>query len=313
MDYKLLTQKINEYNTIILHGHIRPDGDCYGSQFGLKELILNNFKNKNVYVVGEVSDYVKFLGDLDVIEDSLYKDALCISLDTGSGDRVSDQRYFSGKEKIKLDHHIPLDQYGDINIVDEHAPACAYLVAKYAIEENLEINEKCATILYTGIVTDTGRFRHGITDDLFKIAGILLNKGADTKYIDTRLSIESLNSLKLKGYVLSNFVTTEEGLAYVKLPLDVINEFNVSQEEAANQVGTISSIETCPVWTIFVESEKGVRCRIRSRGPHVDKIANKYNGGGHQMSCGANFNSMDEISDIIKDLNKLVEEYKASL
>ncbi len=312
MDYKLLTKKINEYSTIILHGHIRPDGDCYGSQFGLKELILDNFKNKNVYVVGEVSDYVKFLGSMDSIEDSVYNDALSISLDTGVSSRVSDQRYFKGKEKIKLDHHVAIDQYGDINLVDEHAPACAYLVAKYAIEENLVISAKCATILYTGIVTDTGRFKYGITEDLFHVAGKLLQSGADIKYIDSKLSIESLNSLKLKGYVLSNFVTTDEGLAYVKIPSDVIKNFDVSLEEAANQVSTISTIETCPVWMLFLESESGIRCRIRSRGPVIDKIANKYNGGGHQMSSGANFDSWDETKNIIEDLNKLVKEYKTN-
>lgn len=312
MDFKLLLNKINEYETIILHGHIRPDGDCYSSQFGLKELILSNFKNKNVYVVGEVSDYVKFLGPMDDITDDVYNKALCISLDTGASNRVSDQRYFTGKETIKLDHHIPLDQYANINLVDDASPACALIVARLALSENLIISSKCATTLYTGIVTDTGRFKYGVTQELFSVASKLLSLGADALYVDRNLSIESLNSLKIKGYVLSNFVSTDEGLAYVKLPLDIIKKYDVSLEEASNQVSTISTIESCPVWTIFIESEQGIRCRIRSRGPHVDKVANKYNGGGHHMSCGANLTSWDEVSDVINDLNKLVEEYKAN-
>ncbi len=249
---------------------------------------------------------------MEVISDDVYKDALCSSLDTGNSQRVSDQRYFTGKETIKLDHHIPIDQYANINLVDEYSPACALIVAKYALEENFIISEKCATILYTGIITDTGRFRHGVNEFTFLTTAKLVALGANTSYVDKNLSIESLNSLKIKGYVLSNFITTKEGLAYVKLPLSVINEFEVTQEEAANQVGTISTIETCPVWMIFVESNEGVRCRIRSRGPHVDHIANKYNGGGHKTSCGVNFNSFDEIDAIIEDINKLVKEYKAN-
>lgn len=312
MDFKLLTQKINEYETIILHGHQRPDGDCYSSQFGLRDIILNNFKNKKVYVVGEYTQYVSFLGSMDKVEDSVYDNALCISLDTGNGPRVSDQRYFKGKETIKIDHHIPIDQYADINITDDTFPACALIVAKYAMDENLIITKECATTLYTGIITDTGRFKHGINEFTFHCAAKLLSLGADTTYVDKQLSIESLNSLKIKGYVLSNFVTTTEGLAYVKLPLSVINEFEVSQEEAANQVGTISTIESCPVWVIFVESETGIRVRIRSREPHVDKIANKYNGGGHKTACGVNFDSWDQIEDLINDLNNLVKEYKAN-
>lgn len=311
MNFKLLTEKINQYDTIIIHGHVSPDGDCYGSQFGLREIILQNFKNKTVYIVGQLAQYVAFLGEMDTISDDVYKDALCIAVDTGNSERVSDQRFFTGKERIKLDHHVAIDPYGDINIVDEESPACALIVLRYAIDQNLVVSPKAATALYTATVTDTGRFRHGITEETFVLAGKLLSYGADAKYVDVNLSIESLNSLKLKGYVLSNFVVTDEGLAYVKIPLSVIKEFNVSQEEASNQVGVISSIETCPVWALFIEGEENVRGRLRSRGPELDKLANQFNGGGHKMASGVKFNNWDEVPTIIVELNKLVKEYKA--
>lgn len=312
MDFKLLTKKINQYETIIIHGHVSPDGDCYGSQFGLEEIIKTNFKDKKVYVVGQVTNYVSFLGAPVTIEDSLYKDALCIAVDTGNADRISDQRYFSGKEKIKIDHHVAIDPYGDINIVDETIGACAFIIAKYALDQKLTISERAATCLYTGIVTDTGRFKHGVNEEAFMLAGKLLSLNANTKFIDKHLSVESLSSLKLKGYVLSNFVITDEGLAYAKLPMSVINEFEVSQEEASNQVGVISVIESCPVWCLFIEGEENIRGRIRSRGPEVDKLANRFNGGGHKMASGVKFSSWDEIPTFIDELNKLVKEYKAN-
>lgn len=311
MDFKIITNKINEYNTIIIHGHVSPDGDCYGSQFGLQEIIKDNFKNKNVYVVGQTANYVSFLGEPVTIDDELYANALCIAVDTGNAERVSDQRFFNGKETIKIDHHIPIDQYANFNIVNEDIPACALIVLMYALEEKLTISKKAATALYTGVITDTGRFRHGVTSETFVLASKLLEFNADTHFVDTNLSIESLNSLKLKGYILSNFVTTDEGLAYVKLPLDIINKFGVSQEEASNQVTTISSIETCPVWCLFIEDENQVRGRLRSRGPVINELANKFNGGGHKMACGVKFKSWDETEEIIKELNKLVKEYKA--
>ncbi len=309
MNYQLLLNKIKEYKTIIIHGHVRPDGDCYGSQFGLKHLLMDNFKDKNIYVVGEITSYVSFLGTPDTISDEVYKDALCIAVDTGNLDRVSDQRYLNGKERIKIDHHIPNDQYGDINIVDDKIPACAQIVADFALSMNLNINLDAAFALYTGIVTDTGRYRHGIVPSTFEISAKLVSLGVDVKKLDNLLSVESLNSLKLKGYVLSNFVTSDEGVVYAKLPLSVIEEIGVNQEEASNQVGTIGTIETCPIYCLFIDNGDQIRGRLRSRGPAIDLIANKYNGGGHKLACGVSFNSFDEIQPLLDDLNNLMKEY----
>lgn len=308
--FNLLLEKIKKYDTIIIHGHIRPDGDCYGSQFGLKEIIKTNFKSKNVYVVGEITKYVSFLGTPDVIQDNLYENSLAIAVDTGAADRLSDQRFFTAKEFIKIDHHIAVDSYGQINIVDELSPACAQIITEFALETNLVISYEAAFALYTGIVTDTGRYRHGITHKTFNIAAELISLGVDAKKLDNLLSVETLNVLKLKGYVLSNFINTPEGVAYAKLPLSVIEEFEVSQEEASNQVGVIGSIESCPVYCLFIENNGQIRGRLRSRGPEIDKIANKYNGGGHKMACGVTLESFDDIKTLIEDLNNLVKKFK---
>jgi phosphoesterase RecJ-like protein len=104
----IILNKIKQYDKIIIHGHIRPDGDCYGAQFGLKDLILSSFPKKKVYVVGETSEYVSFVGQVDQIPDSEYNGALSIVVDTATKDRISDQRYLLGKEVIKIDHHIPI-------------------------------------------------------------------------------------------------------------------------------------------------------------------------------------------------------------
>ncbi|MFI3329498.1 MAG: bifunctional oligoribonuclease/PAP phosphatase NrnA [bacterium] len=307
---KEIIKKIKEYDTIIIHGHQRPDGDCYGSQFGLKEVILANFKNKNVYVVGEITTYVSFLGTPDTISDDVYKDALCICVDTGNGERVSDQRFFTGKETIKIDHHIPIDAYAQINYVDDNIPACAQIIAQLAIDNKLTITKEAAFALYTGMVTDTGRFRHGIKSSTFTIAAKLIDAGVDAKALDNLLSVESLDSLKLKGHVLSNFVTSEEGVVYAKIPLTLIEELGVSQEEASNQVGVIGTIESCPIFCLFIENKDGIRGRLRSRGPAIDAVANKFNGGGHKQTCGITLESFDGIEDVIKELNVVALEYK---
>ena len=121
-----ILNRIKKYETIIIHGHKRPDGDCYGSQFGLKNIIQQSFPEKKVYVVGQRSAFVDFIGQMDVISDDVYKGALSIVVDTAVEDRISDERYKLGKEIIKIDHHIPVDDYGDIRWVDTSFPSCAH-------------------------------------------------------------------------------------------------------------------------------------------------------------------------------------------
>ena len=128
-----ILEKIKEYETIIIHGHKRPDGDCYGSQFGLKDIIEQSFPEKNVFVVGEESSYVGFVGQVDKIPTSTYDGALSIVVDTAIARRISDQNYKLGKEIFKIDHHIPSDDsyYADYYWVDTKKPSCSQMIAEF--------------------------------------------------------------------------------------------------------------------------------------------------------------------------------------
>ena len=103
---KKILEKIKEFNTIIIHGHINPDGDCIGSQYGLKYLIEETFPNKKVYVSGNVSEYVSFIGKPTIIKDeSIFNNALSICVDCPVYERLSDNRCDKSKYSIKIDHH----------------------------------------------------------------------------------------------------------------------------------------------------------------------------------------------------------------
>jgi phosphoesterase RecJ-like protein len=120
--------------------------------------------------------------------------------------------------------------------------------------------------------------------------------------------------MKLQGYVLLNFQKTENGVAYIKMTPDIIEKFDVSLEEATSLVNELSTLEDCPVWMLFAEYENNiVRARLRSKGPAIDKLANKYDGGGHAMACGANLGTWDKTDELLKDADALVKEYKQSL
>jgi phosphoesterase RecJ-like protein len=312
-----ILEKIKEFKRIIIHMHIRPDGDCYGAGFGLKNIIKTSFPEKEVYVVGESADYVSFVGTPDVISDDLFTDALSIVVDTASEDRVSDQRFKLAKYVIKIDHHIPVSDYGDLIYVDTTRPATAQIILEFYLrfQEELKINMEAAIALYTGIVTDTGRFRfRSVTADTFVAVAHLLDFGVDFVDVLTRLSSKSENLMKLQGYVLLNFQKTENGVAYIKMTPDIIEKFDVSLEEATSLVNELSTLEDCPVWMLFAEYENSiVRARLRSKGPAIDKLANKYDGGGHAMACGANLGTWDKTDELLKDADALVKEYKQSL
>jgi len=312
-----ILQKIKEFDRIMIHMHIRPDGDCYGAGFGLKNIIKESFPEKEVYVVGESADYVDFVGTPDKVEDEMFKDALSIVVDTASEDRVSDQRFKLAKFVIKIDHHIPVSDYGDLIYVDTTRPATAQIILEFYLkfQEELKINMQAATALYTGIVTDTGRFRfRSVTADTFIAVAHLLEYGLDFVDILTRLSAKSESLMKLQGYVLLNFQKTQNGVAYIKMTPDIINQFDVSLEEATSLVNELSTLEDCPVWMLFAEYENNiVRARLRSKGPAIDKLANKYDGGGHALACGANLGTWDKTDELLKDADELVKEYKNSL
>ncbi len=317
MVQKQILEKIKEFNRIIIHMHIRPDGDCYGAGFGLKNIIKESFPEKEVYVVGENAEYVDFVGTPDIIDDELFKEALSIVVDTASEDRVSDQRFKNAKFVIKIDHHIPVNDYGDLIYVDTTRPATAQIILEFFIrfQEELKMNMEAAVALYTGIVTDTGRFRfRSVTADTFIAVAHLLNYGLDFAEILSRLSVKSENLMKLQGYVLLNFQKTENGVAYVKMLPEVVEKFDVSLEEATSLVNELSTLEDCPVWILFAEYENNiVRARLRSKGPAINELANKYDGGGHALACGANLGTWDKTDELLKDADELVKAYKESL
>ena len=312
-----ILEKIKTYKKIIMHIHKRPDGDCYGAGFGLKHIIQETYPDKEVYVVGEEADYVSFIGKPDIIEDDVFEGALSIVVDTASEDRVSDQRYKLSDFVIKIDHHIPVNDYGDLIFVDTTRPASAQIILEFFLrfKDELKMNMDAARALYTGIVTDTGRFRfRSVNSDTFKSVAYLLDFGLDFVDVLNHLSVKSENLLKLQGYVLLNFKKTEHGVAYIKMTDELVNQFDVSLEEATSLVNELSTLEDCPVWMLFAEYEEGfVRARMRSKGPAIDKLANKFDGGGHALACGANLGTWDRTDELLKAADALVKEYKASL
>lgn len=302
---KNIVAKIKEYDKIILIMHVRPDGDCYGSSFGLKYAIEASFPEKKVYVLGQQLRNKSHLGITDVIDDSVFEGALVISLDTGNKKRVYDSRYNTGDYLIRIDHHVHIEFFGDIDYVDTTSPATSYIVANMLLENNISIPLKSAECFFTGIVTDTGRFRYrGVNHLTHELLNKLLSIGIDQKALFEKLYIKTLNEVKFEGECL-NLIKTKGDVIYIKIPIELINKYKLSEPIVAEYINVLQDIKNYPIWVLFYETESSVRCRIRSRENPVNELANKYDGGGHKFAAGVVFDDWSKTDELINDLIKL--------
>ena len=317
MDKAKLTQiheKIQAYQTIIITPHARPDGDCIGTALGLRNILRTTYPNKAVYAVGEETDYVKFLGKLDQIDDAVFKGALVIAVDTGNEERIADQRYKTGDFLIKIDHHINVSPYGDIDYVDIHRPAAALIILDlfFLFEDTYRMTIEGAKALFTGTLTDTGRFKYpGVDGDTFRHIARLYDLGLDAQEIYRELDTKTEELVRFKGYVLLNYQKTDNGVAYIKITEELIQEYGVSIEEASSMVNELGVFEDSPIWVLLAEyEEKIVRARIRSKGPAINEIAAMFDGGGHALASGANLGTWERAEALLEVLDHHAKTYK---
>lgn len=245
-----ILEKIREYDRIMIFRHVRNDGDCVGASKGLKAIILATWPEKEVYLIDQdTSAYLAFLGPEDEpVADELYTDALGIVVDTASEARISNKKYKLCKELIKIDHHIPLENYGNLQWVEEERSSCCEMIVAFydAFRDTLKINPQAATYLYTGMVTDSGRFRYdGVNGNTMRCAAVLLDVGVDTESLYSRLYLEAFEYLKFKAHIYQRMQVTENGVAYIYIDKAMQEEFGLSLEQASACVGTLDSIRGC--------------------------------------------------------------------
>ena len=309
--YKSFLNKIKEYGTVIIHRHGRPDGDALGSQIGLKEAILATYPYKKVYAVGDENPKVSFIGTVDTISDDLYKNALVIVLDSSDTTMINDERYKLGKYIIKVDHHISNCNYGDMNIVDTSEISCASLLTKIIFSCNMKLTTKGARALFTGIVTDSGRFRYNnVSSETFLMASKLLKYDFDLNEIYSNLYVEDLEIVKLRAKLIMAFKISNKGVAYLINTQEDVKRYNTDIFTISRgMVGIMGGIRGIDIWANFTEEEDGrVIVELRSSKYNVNPVAVKYGGGGHKLASGATVKNLDVVNEIIADLEALLEE-----
>ena len=315
-----ILQKMKAYDTIMIFRHIRNDGDCVGATKGLQAILKASFPEKNIYLIdSDCSEYLAFLGPEDEdVADEVYANALGIVVDTGTASRISNKKFALCKEIIKIDHHIPVDNYGCLNWVEEdRSSACEMIVDFYdTFKGELVLTKDAALYLYTGMVTDSGRFRYeGVNGRTMRCAATLLDQGIDTETLFAHLYLEDYSFLKFKAYVYENMNITENGVAYVHVTKEMKERFGLSDEDASNSVSMMDKIKGCLCWLAFIDSHKEpgtIRVRLRSRFMTVNQIAENYRGGGHACASGATVYSEEEKMALVRDADAACKAYKES-
>lgn len=310
--------KIKEYDKIVISRHIRPDGDAVGSTKGLKRIINLTWPEKEVLLINEdYCDYVSFLGgEEEQKPDEYYSDALQIVIDTATEDRISNTKHSLAKELVKIDHHVDVAPYGDISWVEDfRSSACEMIVDFYVTFKNeLKIDKEAALDIFTGMVTDSGRFRYSETNgDTLRLAAELLDIGVDTETLYARLYLEDFDYLKFESYVFGKMQMTENGVAYLYVDDAMQKQFGLTNEQASNTVSLLSEIKGSIIWLAFIDNPDGtIRVRLRSRFVTINKLAEKYSGGGHACASGATVHSAEEMQALLKDADEIIKEYKAN-
>ena len=315
---KKVLDKIKEYDKIFIFRHFRPDGDAIGSSKGLCALLKNTYPDKKIYLQNsDFSKYLAFLGgEDDLLPDEEYADALGIVMDTATQKRISNQKFSLCKELVKIDHHIPVESYGVCEWVEEHRSSTCEMVAAFyeAFQGELKMSKDAATYIYTGMVTDSGRFRfREVSGETMRLAGLILDQGVDTEYIYSNLYLEDVSSLRFEAYVHRKMQTSDSGVVSMYVTKRMKKKFNLSNEDASACVSFMDSIKGSLIWIAFIEGENGeIRVRLRSRYVTVSELAERYHGGGHACAAGATVYSKAEAKALLKEADALLREYKAN-
>ena len=308
--FEQILSAIKEYDKIIIHRHSKPDGDALGSQIGLKHIIKANFPSKTVFAVGDMTERYSFMDDcvFDSISDSEYQGALAIILDLSASNLVSDDRYKLAHKTARIDHHLYLEKFTDLEVVDNSYESCAGLICEFARESGLTIPPIAAKSLYTGMITDSGRFRYDSTNSrTFELASHLLKSDFSIADVYSNLYSDDFDNIRLRAQFVLKIKLTNKNVAYIYTTKEEMQELNKDVFSISRgMVSTMADLKGIDIWVNFTENEDKVLCEIRSSKYTVCPIAIKYGGGGHAKACGATLNSKSEAMSLLNDLNDLI-------
>ena len=310
---KKIYNEIKKYKTIYIARHIGPDPDAIASQMALKESICTTFPSRKAYAVGTSVARFKYLGKLDKIDKYDYENSLLICVDVPDLKRVDIPYVERFKNVVKIDHHPFVDKFGNIEYIDTEATSAAELVLKVITDTRLKMNKKVAEDLFVGIMSDSNRllFSPASYKQFELISKLIYKYKLDIQDLYSKLYRRPLSEVRLMGYIASNLKVTKNRFAFIELENDIISSLKADVSSASNMINEFNNIDEILVWMFISRDEKNdmFRINIRSRGPYINDVASKYNGGGHAYASGVRTKNRQDIEALEEDLDNLCRDY----
>ena len=310
-----IVNKIKEYDNIVITRHVGVDPDALCSQLALRDSIKLTYPEKKVLAIGTGSQKFAHFGRLDKYEK--LDNALLIVCDTPDKKRVDTAVLDDYSYIIKIDHHPFIESFGGLEVIEDDKTSACEIIMKIIEDTELKCSKEIAELLYMGLVSDSNRFLfNSATSNTFqRVANYLRDYDFDLSSIYNKLYLRPLSEVRLEGYISLNMKVTENKLGYVIITNDVINEYGVDSASAGNMVNDFNYIKEILVWATITEDVKNnqYRISIRSRGPEINKIAERHNGGGHKMASGVKCKSLDEALSVMRDLDSELKIYNEEI
>jgi len=300
-------------------GHMRPDGDCIGSQVALTRA-LRAIGVDAVAVNRHPSprDIQPFVGDTPLLlaERFVFDGHLSINVDCADPIRVSQRLLDVFPETLgNIDHHISNPNYAKINIVEPGSAATAELLAGLFDDFALPVDPTTAQALYVGMATDTAQFRFpSTTQRVFQLCGALMDRGASPSEAAKHLfENERFNKLALLQRFLSSLRLELGGRVCIgRLPVTAYEDTGAWREEAEGFVDYARDIMDVEIGILLEEYDDGtLKGSLRAKDPRyrVDQVAQQFGGGGH--ACAAGFNVDSNIETFYLEIVEALEKHLA--
>lgn len=312
MNYNRILQLIEEYDTITIFRHQRPDCDASGSQFGLKQWIIDNYPEKKVYALGTEASFQGRFPALDSVDDEVIRNSLAVIVDTNTPDRVDDQRYSMAAHVLKIDHHPDLYPYADDNEVNDKAAAVCEILAEFMKSaKDKTVSKETAEYLYQGLLTDTLCFMTGnTTPSSLMAAAYLAQTGINIPEINRYLFDVSLKEYAFANFIRSGVKTIDNKLAYFILSLEDQEKWGINGSEARNFIGELGHVKEFEIWAMFTAKDNDGMIvydgSLRSKTAPVNTVAQFYGGGGHSCAAGVKNLTEEKLKQILPDLLSLL-------
>jgi phosphoesterase RecJ-like protein len=288
---------IDRHESVLVTGHIDPDGDCIGSMFALAMMLEEMGKKVMCYAPGEISElFLKLPGASTLAEReeaSSFKHDLVIAVDSPNTARTENfARPCENEDVINVDHHPTNEMYGCVNIVDGAAAATTVLVYRFFLSVAPErITADVADCLYLGILMDTGGFRfQNVDSEALRIASELIGLGARAYDLAHEyIYVKKFSTLKLLGLVLDSLRLHLDGRAVtIEVTSEMLEKTGTTLKDSEGFVDYGAALDDVELVALFRETAPGeVRVSLRSRNDHnVSALAERFGGGGHVRAAG---------------------------